>query len=234
MAGKLFLIPNTLGDPNTQNTIPTAVAQIAVNLRHFIVEDLRTARRYLRVLDRQMDIDGSVFYPLNKRSTPAQWSEYLKPLKAGHDVGIISEAGCPGVADPGAEVVKLAHQAGIEVVPMVGPSSILLAMMASGMNGQSFAFVGYIPIKKDERLKTLRQLESRSRNEQQAQLFIETPFRNNHLAQDILQACAPTTRLCIACNLTLPDAYVVTKTIAQWKGKLPELHKKPTIFIIQA
>ncbi len=183
---------------------------------------------------RQMDIDGSVFYPLNKRTTPAQWSEYLKPLKAGHDVGIISEAGCPGVADPGAEVVKLAHQAGIEVVPMVGPSSILLAMMASGMNGQSFAFVGYIPIKKDERLKTLRQLESRSRNEQQAQLFIETPFRNNHLAQDILQACAPTTRLCIACNLTLPDAYVVTKTIAQWKGKLPELHKKPTIFIIQA
>lgn len=138
------------------------------------------------------------------------------------------------MADPGAEVVKLAHQAGIEVVPMVGPSSILLAMMASGMNGQSFAFVGYIPIKKDERLKTLRQLESRSRNEQQAQLFIETPFRNNHLAQDILQACAPTTRLCIACNLTLPDAYVVTKTIAQWKGKLPELHKKPTIFIIQA
>lgn len=233
MPGKLYLIPNTLGSAETGQTIPSEVAQMAVKLRHFIVEDLRTARRYLRLLDRQMDIDGSQFFMLNKRTSPAQWSEYLKPLKAGHDVGIISEAGCPGVADPGAEVVKMAHEAGIQVVPMVGPSSILLAMMASGMNGQSFAFVGYIPIKKEDRLKMIKQLENRSRNEHQSQLFIETPFRNNHLAQDIIDSCAPKTRLCIACNLTMPDEYVVTKTIAQWKGKLPELHKKPTIFIVQ-
>jgi 16S rRNA (cytidine1402-2'-O)-methyltransferase len=233
MPGKLYLIPNSLGSAETGQIIPAEVAQMAVKLRHFIVEDLRTARRYLRLLDRQMDIDGSQFFMLNKRTSPAQWSEYLKPLKAGHDVGIISEAGCPGVADPGAEVVKMAHEAGIQVVPMVGPSSILLAMMASGMNGQSFAFVGYIPIKKEDRLKMIKQLENRSRNEQQSQLFIETPFRNNHLAQDIINSCAPKTRLCIACNLTMPDEYVVTKTIAQWKGKLPELHKKPTIFILQ-
>ena len=233
MAGKLYLIPNTLGSAETGHILPTEVAQMAVKLRYFIVEDLRTTRRYLRQLDRQMDIDGSHFFLLNKRTTPAQFSEYLKPLKAGHDIGIISEAGCPGVADPGAEVVRLAHQAGIQVVPMVGPSSILLAMMASGMNGQSFAFVGYIPIKKDARIKTIKHLENRSRNEHQSQIFIETPFRNNHLADDILKACSPQTRLCIACNLTLPDEYVVTKTIAQWNGNRPELHKKPTIFILQ-
>lgn len=232
MTGKLYLIPNTLGSQEISQSIPNEVAQIAVKLRHFIVEDLRTARRYLRQLDRQMDIDGSIFFTLNKRTTPTQFSEYLKPLKAGHDVGIISEAGCPGVADPGAEVVKLAHEAGIQVIPLVGPSSILLALMASGMNGQSFAFVGYIPIKKEERLKTIKQLESRSRNENQSQIFIETPFRNNHLADDILKTCSPQTQLCIACNLTTPDEYISTKTVAQWKGKLPDLHKKPTIFII--
>ena len=232
MTGKLYLIPNTLGSQEISQSIPNEVAQIAVKLRHFIVEDLRTARRYLRQLDRQMDIDGSIFFTLNKRTTPTQFSEYLKPLKAGHDVGIISEAGCPGVADPGAEVVKLAHEAGIQVAPLVGPSSILLALMASGMNGQSFAFVGYIPIKKEERLKTIKQLESRSRNENQSQIFIETPFRNNHLVDDILKTCSPQTRLCIACNLTTPDEYISTKTVAQWKGKLPDLHKKPTIFII--
>lgn len=232
MTGKLYLIPNTLGSQEISQSIPNEVAQIAVKLHHFIVEDLRTARRYLRQLDRQMDIDGSIFFTLNKHTTPTQFSEYLKPLKAGHDVGIISEAGCPGVADPGAEVVKLAHEAGIQVVPLVGPSSILLALMASGMNGQSFAFVGYIPIKKEERLKTIKQLESRSRNENQSQIFIETPFRNNHLADDILKTCSPQTQLCIACNLTTPDEYISTKTVAQWKGNLPDLHKKPTIFII--
>lgn len=233
MSGKLYLIPNTLGSGETAHIIPAEVAQIAVKLRHFIVEDLRTARRYLRILDRQMDIDNSQFLLLNKHTTPGQMSEFMRPLKAGHDVGIISEAGCPGVADPGADVVKMAHEAGIQVVPLVGPSSIILAMMASGMNGQSFAFNGYIPIKKDERLKTIRHLENRSRNEKQSQIFIETPFRNNYLAEDIISACSPSTRLCIACNLTLTDEYVVTKSIQQWKGKLPDLSKKPTIFIIQ-
>lgn len=233
MAGKLYLIPNTLGSAETTHIIPPDVAQIAVKLRHFIVEEIRSARRFLRILDRQMDIDNSQFMMLNKHTTPAQRSEYLKPLKAGHDVGIISEAGCPGVADPGADVVKMAHEAGIQVVPMVGPSSILLAMMASGMNGQNFAFNGYLPIKKDERIKTISQLEQRSRGEKQSQIFMETPFRNNYLADDIIHTCNENTRLCIAYNLTLPDEFVVTKPISQWKGKLPDLTKKPTIFILQ-
>lgn len=233
MTGKLYLIPNTLGANETVSTIPTTVAQTAVKLRHFIVEDLRSARRYLRQLDKAMDIDGSQFYLLNKRTTPDQFSEYLKPLKAGYDVGIISEAGCPGVADPGAEVVNLAHKADIQVVPLVGPSSILLAMMASGMNGQSFAFVGYIPIKKDERLKAIKRLENRSRTENQAQLLIETPFRNNLLLADIIESCSPKTALCIACDLTLPSEFVVTKTVSQWREKTPDIHKRPTIFIIQ-
>ncbi len=233
MAGKLYLIPNTLGSAVTGHIIPSEVAQIAVKLRHFIVEDLRSARRYLRLLDRQMDIDNSQFLMLNKHTTPEQRSEYLKPLKAGNDVGIISEAGCPGVADPGADVVKMAHEAGIQVVPMVGPSSILLAMMASGMNGQNFAFNGYIPIKKEDRLKTISHLENRSKIEKQSQAFIETPFRNNYLAEDIINTCNGNTRLCIACNLTLPDEFIVTKPVSQWKGKLPDLSKKPTIFILQ-
>jgi 16S rRNA (cytidine1402-2'-O)-methyltransferase len=233
MAGKLYLIPNTLGSEGTSHIIPPDVAQIAVKMRHFIVEEIRSARRFLRVLDRQMDIDNSKFLILNKHTTPAQISEFLRPLKAGHDMGIISEAGCPGVADPGADVVRMAHEAGYQVVPLVGPSSILLAMMASGMNGQSFAFNGYLPIKKEDRLKTILQLENRSRNEKQSQLFIETPFRNNYLAEDIVNTCNGKTRLCIACNLTLPDEYVVTRPVSQWKGKLPDLSKKPTIFIIQ-
>ncbi len=233
MKGKLYLIPNTLGAAETGHIIPAEVALIAVKLRHFIVEDLRTARRYLRLLSRQMDIDNSTFMELNKHTTPGQISEYLKPLKNGHDVGIISEAGCPGIADPGADVVKIAHESGIQVVPLVGPSSILLALMASGMNGQNFAFNGYLPIKKEERIKTIRKLELRSRNENQSQVFIETPFRNNYLAQDILSVCSPVTNLCIACNLTLDDEYVVTKSVKNWKGKLPDLDKKPTIFILQ-
>ena len=233
MKGKLYLIPNTLGSVETQYIIPTEVASVAINLRHFIVEEIRTARRYLRLLDKEMDIDGSQFFVLNKHTTPAEISSFLLPLKNGHNMGIISEAGCPGVADPGADVVRMAHEAGIKVIPLVGPSSILLALMASGMNGQSFAFNGYLPIKRDERVKALKHFESRSRNEKQSQIFIEAPYRNMALAEDILQTCNQSTRLCIACNLTLPDEYVVTKTIEKWKGKLPDINKKPVIFIIQ-
>lgn len=234
MKGKLYLIPNTLGSQETNHVIPEVVAARAVTLKHFVVEDLRNARRYLKLLDRNMDIDGSQFYTLNKHSTEEEWTEYLKPMKEGHDMGLISEAGCPGVADPGAELVRLAHDNGFEVVPLVGPSSILLSIMASGMNGQSFAFNGYIPIKKDERVKALKRLENRSRAEHQSQVFIETPFRNMQLLEDILVVCSPLTRLCIACDVTLPDQYIRTKTVGAWKSaSLPNLHKKQVVFIIQ-
>ncbi len=232
MAGKLYLIPNTLGNPETTYTIPSQVAALACSLRFFIVENVRTARRYLRLLNKDMDIDGSSFFVLDKHTTPWEFAEYLKPLKQGDDAGIISEAGCPGVADPGADMVMLAHQQNIEVVPLTGPSSIILALMASGMNGQNFAFNGYLPIQKEERIKMIKQLEERSSKEGQTQLFIETPYRNMALAHDLISACRSTTLICIACNLTLPGAFVQTKTAAAWKGNLPDLHKKPTIFLL--
>ncbi len=232
MAGKLYLIPNTLGDDRIAYTIPSEVASFTCRLRYFIVENLRTTRRYLRSLDKTMDIDGSTFFILDKHTTSREFAEYLKPLKEGHDVGIISEAGCPGVADPGAGVVQLAHQQNIEVIPLVGPSSILLALMASGMNGQSFAFNGYLPIKKEDRVKAIKQLEARSSHENQTQLFIETPYRNSALANDLLSTCRPDTLIGIACNLTLPEGFVVTKPASAWKGHLPDLHKKPTIFLL--
>jgi 16S rRNA (cytidine1402-2'-O)-methyltransferase len=232
MAGKLYLIPNTLGDDRIALTIPTEVATLTCRLRFFIVENLRTTRRYLRALDKTMDIDGSTFFILDKHTTDKEFAEYLKPLRKGHDMGIISEAGCPGVADPGASVVKLAHQQDIEVIPLVGPSSILLALMASGMNGQNFAFNGYLPIQKEERIKTIKQLEARVHHEGQTQLFIETPYRNTALAQDLVSTCRPDTLIGIACNLTLPDGFVLTKSASAWKGHLPDIHKKPTIFLI--
>ncbi|WP_462318626.1 SAM-dependent methyltransferase [Marinilabilia sp.] len=234
MKGKLYMIPNHLGNENTAFTIPSEVAAMACKLRYFIVENLRTARRYLRLLDSQMDIDNSTFFVLDKHTGPKEYSSFLDPIKDGHNIGIISEAGCPGVADPGAEIVKIAHHKNIEVVPLVGPSSILLALMGSGMNGQNFAFNGYLPIDKNERLKAIKQLEARSAKEKQTQLFIEAPYRNNALAQDILKHCRPDTLFCIACNVTLPDEYIVTKPVSAWKGKLPDLHKKPTMFLIQS
>jgi len=233
MQGKLYMVPNHLGNEQTGFTIPTEVATLACKLRFFIVENIRTARRYLRLLDAQMDIDNSTFFVLDKHTGPKEYSTFLEPIRQGHDIGVISEAGCPGVADPGAEIVKIAHQKNIQVVPLVGPSSILMALMASGMNGQSFAFNGYLPIDKSERPKAIKQLEARSSKEQQTQLFIEAPYRNNAMAQDLLKHCRPDTMLCIACNISMPDEFVVTRTISQWKGKLPELHKKPTMFLIQ-
>ncbi len=234
MQGKLYLIPNTLGTEKHTHVIPSYVREKALSLSYFIVEDLRTARRYLKSLDRKIDIDACSFMILNKNTDKNHISEYLEPLKKGYDVGIISEAGCPGVADPGAEIVKMAHSSGIQVIPLVGPSSILLALMASGMNGQNFSFVGYIPIKKAERINAIRELEKRSKFEQQTQIIIETPFRNNQLAEDIIRSCKPQTRLCIAYNITMDDESIVSKTIARWKNNLPELHKKPAVFILQA
>jgi len=233
MQGKLYLVPNHLGNENTSITIPTEVATLACRSRFFIVENIRTARRYLKLLDRDMNIDASTFFVLDKHTSPKDYASFLEPAKQGHDICIISEAGCPGVADPGAEIVKLAHQQNIEVVPFTGPSSIILALMASGLNGQNFAFRGYLPIDKNERSKAIKQLEAHSLKENQTQLFIEAPYRNNAMANDLLNYCRPNTLICIACNLTLPDEFVVTRSASGWKGKLPELHKKPTMFLIQ-
>lgn len=232
MEPALYLIPVTLGETPINNVLPQYNSEIISGIRHFIVEDIRSARRFLRKVDSQFDIDGSQFYELNKHTAPEAVSGYLKPLQAGLPVGVISEAGCPAVADPGADVVAIAQRKGLKVVPLVGPSSIILSVMASGFNGQSFAFNGYLPVKPDERAKALRKLEQRVYNENQTQIFIETPYRNGKMVEDILVHCRPQTKLCIAANLTCEDEYAKTRTLKEWKGKLPDLSKKPCIFLL--
>ncbi len=232
MEPALYLIPVTLGETPINNVLPQYNSEIISGIRHFIVEDIRSTRRFLRKVDSQFDIDGSQFYELNKHTAPEAVSGYLKPLQAGLPVGIISEAGCPAVADPGADVVAIAQRKGLKVVPLVGPSSIILSVMASGFNGQSFAFNGYLPVKPDERAKALRKLEQRVYNENQTQIFIETPYRNGKMVEDILAHCRPQTKLCIAANLTCEDEFAKTRTLKEWKGKLPDLSKIPCIFLL--
>ena len=232
MENALYLLPVTLGDTPVSKVLPQYNAGIISGIRHFIVEDVRSARRFLRSVDAQFDIDGSQFFELNKHTSPADISGFLKPLIDGKPMGVISEAGCPAVADPGADVVANAQRKGLKVVPLVGPSSIILSVMASGFNGQSFAFHGYLPIKPDERAKRLRQLEQRVYSEDQTQLFIETPYRNNKMVDDILRNCRPQTRLCIAANITCEGEYVRTRTVKEWKGHVPDLSKIPCIFLI--
>ena len=232
METALYLIPVTLGDTSHDKVLPRYNNEIIAGIRHFIVEDVRSARRFLRKADPQFDIDGSQFFELNKHTSPEVVSGYLKPLLAGKPMGVISEAGCPAVADPGADVVAIAQRKGLKVVPLVGPSSIILSVMASGFNGQSFAFNGYLPIKPDERAKKLRQLEQRIYNEEQTQLFIETPYRNGKMIEDIISTCRPQTKLCIAANLTCEGEYVHTRPVKEWKGKVPDLSKIPCIFLL--
>lgn len=232
MEPALYLIPVTLGETPINNVLPNYNSEIISGIRHFIVEDVRSARRFLRKVDPQFDIDGSLFFELNKHTPVEAVAGYLKPLQAGKPVGVISEAGCPAVADPGADVVAIAQRKGLKVVPLVGPSSIILSVMASGFNGQSFAFNGYLPVKPDERIKALRRLEQRIYNEEQTQLFIETPYRNGKMIEDILTHCRPQTKLCIAANLTCEGEYVQTRTVKEWKGKVPELSKIPCIFLL--
>lgn len=232
METALYLIPVTLGETEIARVLPGYNADVIAGIRHFIVEDVRSARRFLRKVDPQFDIDGSQFFELNKHTSPQDISGYLRPLCDGKPMGVISEAGCPAVADPGADVVAIAQRKGLKVVPLVGPSSIILSVMASGFNGQSFAFNGYLPIKPEERAKKLRQLEQRIYNEEQTQLFIETPYRNGKMIEDILKNCRPQTKLCIAANLTCDDEYVRTRTVKEWKGKVPDLSKIPCIFLL--
>lgn len=232
METALYLIPVTLGDTPIRSVLPEYNSEVIAGIRHFIVEDVRSARRFLRKVDPQFDIDGSLFYELNKHTAPEVVAGYLKPLQSGMPMGVISEAGCPAVADPGADVVAIAQRKGMKVVPLVGPSSIILSVMASGFNGQSFAFNGYLPIKPDDRARKLRQLEQRIYNEDQTQLFIETPYRNGKMIEDILATCRPQTKLCIAANLTCEDEYVHTRTVKEWRGKVPDLSKIPCIFLL--
>ncbi len=232
MQASLFLIPVTLGDTELRRVLPDYNRDVILGIRHFIVENVRTARRFLKKVEPSIVIDDLVFYELNKHTSPEQVSGYLKPLAAGEPVGVISEAGCPAVADPGADVVALAQRKGYPVVPLVGPSSILLSVMASGFNGQSFAFHGYLPIEAGERVAAIKRLEGRIYSENQTQLFIETPYRNRKLAEELIKLCRPSTKLCIASNLTCADEFVRTRPVKEWAGKLPDLDKKPTIFLI--
>lgn len=232
MQASLFLIPVTLGDTELRRVLPDYNREVILGIRHFIVENVRTARRFLKKVEPSIVIDDLVFYELNKHTSPEQVSGYLKPLAAGEPVGVISEAGCPAVADPGADVVALAQRKGYPVVPLVGPSSILLSVMASGFNGQSFAFHGYLPIEAGERMAAIKRLEGRIYSENQTQLFIETPYRNRKLAEELIKLCRPSTKLCIASNLTCADEFVRTRPVKEWAGKLPDLDKKPTIFLI--
>ncbi len=233
MSAKLYLIPNTLGECEISRVLPAFDVEIIRSVKHFIVEDIRTTRRFLKKVDSSINIDELQFFTLNKHTSAEEISSYLLPLKEGHDMGIISEAGCPAIADPGAEIVRIAQEKNYDVVPLVGPSSILLGLMASGFNGQSFAFVGYLPIKDNERTLRIKQLEKRAHTEHQSQIFIETPYRNHKMFDEIVSICQPNTKLCIACDITLESEYIKTKTIAEWKKtKLPDLNKRPSIFIL--
>lgn len=232
MEPALYLLPVTLGDTPLDKVLPSYNLEVIAHIRHFIVEDVRSARRFLKKVNKEFDIDSMTFYPLNKHTSPADISGYLKPLQEGNPMGVISEAGCPAVADPGADVVAIAQQKNLKVVPLVGPSSIILSVMASGFNGQSFSFNGYLPIEAGERAKKLKQLEQRVYTEQQTQLFIETPYRNNRLMEDILHHCRPQTKLCIAANITCEDQYIKTQSVKNWQEHLPDLSKTPCIFLL--
>ncbi|HEY0271527.1 MAG TPA: SAM-dependent methyltransferase [Chitinophaga sp.] len=229
--GKVYLIPTVLAEDHLE-TIPAYVTEVVRQLKIFFVENERTARRYMKALDRSIVIDELQLHPMNHHQPP-DVALARKLLLEGHNIGVMSEAGCPAIADPGHLVVRVAHQVHAPVVPMVGPNSILLALMASGMNGQQFAFAGYLPVDKSARVKALKELEQRSARWQQTQLFIETPYRNNALFADVLATCAERTLLCVAADLTGNGQFILTKTIGEWKRlPAPELHKRPAIFLL--
>ncbi len=230
--GTLFLFPTTLGDSLISDVLPDRNTKLLATIQHFIVEDIRTARRFIRKCLPLAAIDEMTFFVLNQRTRAEEISSFLQPLIEGHSVGLLSEAGCPAIADPGADVVALAQEKGIQVVPLVGPSSLLLALMASGFNGQSFAFNGYLPVQLPEKVKVLKRLEIKILNEHQSQLFIETPYRNTKTLTDILTHCSPGLKLCIAADITLEGEFIHTYTLKDWKSRMPYLNKRPAIFIL--
>jgi len=231
--GKLYLIPTTLGDNEPLEVLPISIKKAIEQINHYIVENEKTARRFIKKISPRKSQPSLHLSVLNKYTEPEEIPTFLQSCLDGFNTGILSEAGCPGIADPGADVVKIAHDKNIQVVPLVGPSSILLALMASGMNGQSFAFNGYLPIDAAERKSAVKRLEKLSRDYDQSQLFIETPYRNDKLLAELTKTLSPNTRLCVACDVTLPSEYILTKTISDWKRtKVESLHKRPAIFII--
>lgn len=233
METALYLLPVTLGDTLVSSVLPAYNKEIILGLKHFIVEDVRSARRFLKKVDSSIVIDELTFYPMGKHASNDVFASYLKPLQQGIPMGMLSEAGCPAVADPGSDVVAIAQRKGLRVIPLVGPSSMILAVMASGFNGQSFAFNGYLPINPGERIQKIKHLEQKVYQEHQTQLFIETPYRNGKMIEDLLHTCKPSTRLCIAAGITCAEEYIRTKTIKEWKSEtLPDLSKIPAIFLI--
>jgi 16S rRNA (cytidine1402-2'-O)-methyltransferase len=240
-AGKLYLIPTTLGDTSNNepakqtdpmDVLPQTVKRAISFIDDYIVENEKTSRRFIKSIDPEKVQATLRLSTLNKHTEVSEHNKMIQPCLEGKNIGLMSEAGCPGIADPGAVIVKLAHEKGIQVIPLVGPSSILLAMMGSGMNGQSFTFNGYLPIEKGEKKTALKNLEKLSSEKNQSQIFIETPYRNNKLLEDILQALQPSTYLCVAADITLPTEYIKTLRIQDWKKVKIELHNRPTIFII--
>jgi 16S rRNA (cytidine1402-2'-O)-methyltransferase len=230
--GTLFLIPVPLADGAGAKSFTPYLVDTINSIKEYIVENEKTARKFLKEAGLKIPQSELIIHDYGKHSREINNTDFFKGLQAGNNVGLMSEAGCPGVADPGAEIVEKAHRMGIKVVPLVGPSSILLALMASGFNGQSFTFHGYLPIDKVLRSKKIKELENLAERNKQTQLFIETPFRNNPMLEEILKTAHPQTRLCIACDLTSADEFVQTKTVAEWQKKVPDLHKRPAIFLI--
>jgi len=230
--GRIYLIPVTLGGDDFQKVIPEKVIAITRQLRFFIVEDVRSARRYLRLIDKHFPIDDTEFYTLNEHTGRSDIEQYLEPVKNGSDIGLLSEAGLPGIADPGAMIIALAHKKKIVVTPLSGPSSIILALISSGLNGQNFTFNGYLPVKPAERAAKLRELEKKA-GEGYAQIFMETPYRNQKMLESILATCNNDTKLCIASEITLPDEFIRTMTISEWKRDLPTINDRLVVFVIQ-
>ncbi len=230
--GTLFLIPVPLAENSAAKSLTPFLVDTINQIHEYIVENEKAARRCLKEAGLKIPQSELIIHDYGKHNRDSGLGEFFVGLESGKCVGLMSEAGCPGIADPGAEIVAEAHKRGIKVVPLVGPSSILLALMASGFNGQSFAFHGYLPIDKVERCKRVKELEAAAERLKQTQLFIETPFRNNSLLEDVLKSCSPKTRLCIACDITADTEFIKTLTIADWKKQIPDLHKRPTIFLL--
>jgi len=231
--GKLYLIPTTLGDTGEASDVIPIKINVLVNLiDEYIVENEKSARHYLKKVGIKKSFNEIILHPLNQHTAANELMHYLDAIAIGKSIGLISEAGCPAIADPGEVIVKLAHKKNIQVIPLVGPSSILLALMASGMNGQNFAFNGYLPIERSERVSKIKELERLVKQKNQTQLFIETPYRNLHLMDDILSSCDANCMLCVASDITLPTELIKTKSIQEWKKQLPDINKRPTIFII--
>ncbi len=230
--GKLFLIPTTLGDNNPMDVLPITIRETIEKLDIFIVENEKSARRFIKKISPSKKQATLKLHLLNKHTDPSELPFFMDSCLKGIDIGLLSEAGCPAIADPGADIVTIAHQKSIQVIPLVGPSSIIMALMASGMNGQSFAFNGYLPIDKNARKSELLRLEKLSSQQNQSQLFIETPYRNNAMLEDICKVLNKNTLVCVACDITLPTEFIKTKTVEEWKKNSADLHKRPALFII--